>query len=57
MMSSNLVGDDDFLGELKTRISSAQLRAAIALNKDLVLLCKLSEIFSSVINSKNGVRR
>lgn len=38
MMSSDLVGYDDFLRELKTRISSAQLRAAIALNKELVLL-------------------
>ncbi|HCF27702.1 MAG TPA: DUF1016 domain-containing protein [Cyanobacteria bacterium UBA11049] len=37
-MSSDLVGYDDFLRELKTRISSAQLRAAIALNKELVLL-------------------
>ena len=31
MMSSDLVSYDDFLGELKTRISSAQLRAAITL--------------------------
>ncbi len=36
--ASNIVGYDDFLKELKTRISSAQLRAAVAVNKELVLL-------------------
>jgi predicted nuclease of restriction endonuclease-like (RecB) superfamily len=35
---SNLVGYEDFLIELKTRISSTQLRAAVAVNKELVLL-------------------
>ena len=30
-MSSDIVTYDDFLGELKMRISSAQLQAAIAL--------------------------
>ncbi len=34
----NIVGYDDFLRELKTRISLAQLRAAISVNKELVLL-------------------
>ncbi|MEH1850942.1 MAG: DUF1016 N-terminal domain-containing protein [Nostoc sp.] len=32
------MGYEDFLTELKTRISSAQLRAAVAVNKELVLL-------------------
>ncbi len=36
--ASKIVGYDDFLKELKTRISSAQLRAAVAVNKELVLL-------------------
>lgn len=35
---SDIVGYDDFLRELKTRISLAQLRAAISVNKELVLL-------------------
>jgi hypothetical protein len=56
-MSSDIVGSDDFLGELKTRISSAQLRAAIALNKDLYSSTGLGDIFSSVNNSKDGARR
>ena len=34
----DIVGYEDFLRELKTRISSAQLRAAIWVNKELVLL-------------------
>ncbi|MDZ7949553.1 MAG: PDDEXK nuclease domain-containing protein [Nostoc sp. DedQUE09] len=34
---SDVVGYEIFLTELKTRISSAQLRAAIAVNKELVL--------------------
>lgn len=34
----NIVGYDDFLHELKTRISNSQLRAAIAINTELVLL-------------------
>ncbi len=37
-MSSDIVGYDDFLRELKTRISSAQLRAAIALRLSIALL-------------------
>ncbi|WP_242044912.1 PDDEXK nuclease domain-containing protein [Anabaena azotica] len=36
--TSDIVGYEDFLAELKTRISSAQLRAAVAVNKELVLL-------------------
>lgn len=36
--SSDIFGYDDFLAELKTRISNTQLRAAIAVNKELVLL-------------------
>ncbi|WGV23876.1 DUF1016 N-terminal domain-containing protein [Halotia branconii] len=36
--ASNIVGYDDFLKELKTRISSAQLRAGVAVNKELLLL-------------------
>ncbi|BCL34366.1 YhcG family protein [Nostoc sp. MS1] len=35
---SDIVGYEDFLAELKTRISTAQLRAAVAVNKELVLL-------------------
>ncbi|MEH1942348.1 MAG: DUF1016 N-terminal domain-containing protein [Nostoc sp.] len=35
---SDIIGYEDFLTELKTRISSAQLRAAVAVNKELVLL-------------------
>jgi predicted nuclease of restriction endonuclease-like (RecB) superfamily len=35
---SHIVGYEDFLRELKIRISSAQLRAAISVNKELVLL-------------------
>lgn len=34
----NIVGYDDFLHELKTRISNSQMRAAIAVNTELVLL-------------------
>ncbi len=34
----NIVGYDDFLHELKTRISNSQMRAAIAVNTKLVLL-------------------
>ncbi|MEH2022517.1 DUF1016 N-terminal domain-containing protein [Nostoc sp.] len=36
--ASDVIGYENFLTELKTRISSAQLRAAIAVNKELVLL-------------------
>lgn len=36
--ASNIIGYEDFLIELKTRISSAQLRAVLAVNKELVLL-------------------
>ncbi|MGJ5630193.1 PDDEXK nuclease domain-containing protein [Nostoc sp. CALU 1950] len=36
--SSDIIGYEEFLTELKTRISSAQLRAAVAVNKELVLL-------------------
>ncbi|MEH2418436.1 PDDEXK nuclease domain-containing protein [Nostoc sp.] len=36
--ASAIVGYEDFLTELKTRIYSAQLRAAVAVNKELVLL-------------------
>ncbi|MDM9379270.1 PDDEXK nuclease domain-containing protein [Chlorogloeopsis sp. ULAP01] len=36
--ASDILGYDDFLLELKTRISHAQLRAALAVNKELVLL-------------------
>lgn len=36
--TSDILGYDDFLSELKTRISHAQLRAAVAINKELVLL-------------------
>ncbi|MEH1912071.1 MAG: PDDEXK nuclease domain-containing protein [Nostoc sp.] len=36
--ASAIVGYEDFLTELKSRISSAQLRAAVAVNKELVLL-------------------
>lgn len=36
--ASDIVGYDDFLRELKTRISNAQVRAAVAVNKELVLL-------------------
>ncbi|MHC5773302.1 PDDEXK nuclease domain-containing protein [Nostoc sp.] len=36
--TSAIVGYEDFLTELKSRISSAQLRAAVAVNKELVLL-------------------
>jgi predicted nuclease of restriction endonuclease-like (RecB) superfamily len=35
---SDIVGYEDFLAELKTRICTAQLRAAVAVNKELVLL-------------------
>ncbi|WP_315790651.1 hypothetical protein [Fischerella sp. JS2] len=31
--SSDILGSENFLGELKTRISLAQLRAALAVNK------------------------
>jgi predicted nuclease of restriction endonuclease-like (RecB) superfamily len=34
----DILGYDDFLSELKTRISHAQLRAAVAVNKELILL-------------------
>jgi hypothetical protein len=33
--ASAIVGYEEFLSELKSRISSAQLRAAVALNKEL----------------------
>jgi predicted nuclease of restriction endonuclease-like (RecB) superfamily len=36
--TSDILGYDDFLSDLKTRISHAQLRAAVAVNKELVLL-------------------
>ncbi len=36
--AADIVGYDDFLRDLKTRISSAQVRAAVAVNKELVLL-------------------
>ena len=36
--ASDLVGYDDFLRDLKTRIYNAQVRAAVAVNKELVLL-------------------
>jgi predicted nuclease of restriction endonuclease-like (RecB) superfamily len=36
--SSDIFGYEDFLGELKTRISLAQLRAVLAVNKELILL-------------------
>lgn len=36
--ASDFVGYNDFLLELKTRISNAQVRAAVAVNKELVLL-------------------
>jgi predicted nuclease of restriction endonuclease-like (RecB) superfamily len=36
--NSDILGYDNFLSELKTRISHAQLRAAVAVNKELVLL-------------------
>lgn len=36
--SSDILGYADFLGELKTRISLAQMRAALAVNKELILL-------------------
>ncbi|MHC5823276.1 MAG: PDDEXK nuclease domain-containing protein [Nostoc sp.] len=36
--ASAIVGYEDFLTELKSRISSAQLRAVVAVNKELVLL-------------------
>lgn len=36
--ASAIVGYEDFLSELKSRISSAQLRAVVAVNKELVLL-------------------
>ncbi len=36
--TSDILGYNDFLSELKTRISHAQLRAAVAVNKELVLL-------------------
>ncbi|MCC5669284.1 DUF1016 N-terminal domain-containing protein [Nostoc sp. CHAB 5784] len=34
-----IVGYEDFLSELKSRISKAQLRAVVAVNKELILLC------------------
>jgi predicted nuclease of restriction endonuclease-like (RecB) superfamily len=34
----DILGYDDFLSDLKTRISHAQIRAAVAVNKELVLL-------------------
>lgn len=37
-IASDLVGYDDFLRDLKTRISNAQLLAVLAVNRDLVLL-------------------
>ncbi|MCV3213234.1 DUF1016 N-terminal domain-containing protein [Plectonema radiosum NIES-515] len=36
--TSDILGYDDFLSELKTRISHAQIRAAVAVNKELILL-------------------
>jgi predicted nuclease of restriction endonuclease-like (RecB) superfamily len=36
--TSDILGYDDFLSELKTRISDAQIPAAVAVNKELVLL-------------------
>ena len=36
--TSDIVGYEDLLAELKTRISNSQLRAAVAVNKELVLL-------------------
>jgi hypothetical protein len=36
--NSDILGYDHFLSELKTRISHAQLRAAVAVNKELILL-------------------
>ncbi|MHC5740841.1 MAG: hypothetical protein ACYTXT_02850 [Nostoc sp.] len=36
--ASAIIGYEDFLTEIKTRISSAQLRAAVAVNKELLLL-------------------
>ncbi|ABA24106.1 Protein of unknown function DUF1016 [Trichormus variabilis ATCC 29413] len=36
--TSDTVGYEDFLVDLKTRISNAQLRAVVAVNKELVLL-------------------
>lgn len=36
--ASDILGYDDFLSQLKTRISQAQLRAVVAVNKELVLL-------------------
>lgn len=37
-IASDLVGYDDFLRDLKTRISNAQLLAVLAVNRELVLL-------------------
>ena len=39
--TSNVLGYDDFLSELKTRISHAQVRAAVAVNKELEFLSYL----------------
>ncbi len=36
--TSDILGYDDFLSDPKTRISHAQIRAAVAVNKELVLL-------------------
>ncbi|MBD2410831.1 hypothetical protein FACHB389_35455 [Nostoc calcicola FACHB-389] len=36
--ASEILGYEDFLTELKTRISQAQLQAAVAVNRELVLL-------------------
>jgi predicted nuclease of restriction endonuclease-like (RecB) superfamily len=36
--ASDILGYDDLLLELKTKISNAQLRAALAVNKELTLL-------------------
>ncbi|MGI8500968.1 MAG: hypothetical protein ACR2LR_07475 [Hassallia sp.] len=39
--TSDILGSDDFVSELKTRISHAQLGAAVAVNKELEFLSYL----------------
>lgn len=52
VLSENLKGYKDLLGEIKKKVKSAQLKAAVAVNKELIQL--YWEIGSSIIEKQKG---
>ena len=52
VLSENLKGYKDLLGEIKKKVKSAQLKAAVAVNKELIQL--YWEIGSSILEKQKG---